>query len=187
MSYLKETSAGKVNWDHLREELLELPKETLVDMVNMWVKNYWTNQGYWLTFVERDFGFECAGQLDGEVWEKLATAQAHRLVKLLNLGNDIQSLSIVLKYTAAQWGGAGFEWEILEISKDKLIMQVNKCPMGTFRDSQNLPLLPCKFGAPNLYKSLAHVINNEIEVKCLHAPPDERIEGIMCKWEFTLK
>jgi len=42
---------------------MELPKETLVEMVNMWVKNYWTNQNYWMVNVERDFGFDDTARL----------------------------------------------------------------------------------------------------------------------------
>lgn len=186
MGDVTKTVPGKVTWDGLKEEMLNLPKETLADLVDMWVKTYWTNQSYWMVYVERDYGFDNAGRLDGEIWEKLARAQAHRLQKLFNLGNDVQALATVLKYCAAQWVTAGFEWEFLEISDKRLLMQVNKCPMGTYRDSQNLPLLPCKHGSPPLYISLAKTINPKFETTCLHAHPDARIEGVMCKWEFVL-
>ena len=177
---------GPVTWESLKSELMELPKETLVEMVNMWVKNYWTNQNYWMVNVERDFGFEAAARLDGEVWENAARAQSHRLKKLLNLGDDLQSLAVVLKFCAAQWVPSGFTWEFLEVSDNKLVMQVNQCPMGTYRDAQNLPLIPCKHGAVNLYAALAKAINPAIEATCLHAHPDPRIENVMCRWEFIL-
>ncbi|MGB4330945.1 MAG: hypothetical protein WBK03_05620, partial [Dethiobacteria bacterium] len=113
---------GPVTWESLKSELMELPKETLVEMVNMWVKNYW------MVNVERDFGFDDTARLDGEVWESAARAQSHRLKKLLNLGDDLQSLAVVLKFCAAQWVPSGFTWEFLEVSADKLVMQVNQCP-----------------------------------------------------------
>ncbi|MEW5784515.1 MAG: DUF6125 family protein [Bacillota bacterium] len=182
----QEIKPGKITWEVLREELMAMPKETLVEMVNIWAKNYWSNQGYWLISVERDFGFEEAARLDGEIWELMAKAQAHRLKKTLHLGNQVQDLAVVLKFCATQWVTAGFEWEFLEIGENKLLMQVNKCPMGTFRDSQNLPLLPCKLGAPGLYTALAQTVNPSFKVTCLHAHPDARLEGVMCKWEFIL-
>lgn len=187
MTVWGSAKCGKVTWDEMRAELMELPKETLVEMVNMWVKNYWSNQGYWMINVERDFGFEHTARLDGEIWENMAKAQAHRLKKLLGLGDDIPSLYVVLKYCAAQWVSAGFTWEFLEITADRLVMQVNQCPMGTFREGQGLPLIPCKLGATGLYASLAQSVNPGFKVTCLHAHPDARIEGVMCKWEFILE
>ncbi len=186
MTNFKPTAPGQVTWDSLKNELMELPKETLVEMVNMWVKNYWTNQNYWMISVERDFGFDDTARLDGEVWENTAKAQSHRLKKLLNLGDDVQALAVVLKFCAAQWAPSGFTWEFLEVTDDKLIMQVNQCPMGTYRDAQNLPLIPCKLGAVNLYDALAKAINPAFKTTCLHAHPDPRIENVMCRWEFIL-
>ncbi len=61
---IKTTSIGpgRVTWEEMKSELMELPKDTLAEMVNMWVKNYWTLQSYWMVFIERDFGFESAGR-----------------------------------------------------------------------------------------------------------------------------
>jgi hypothetical protein len=183
---MRKTEKGKVTWDMLSAELMELPKEKLVEMVDMWVKNYWTNQNYWIVFTERDYGEEAAARLDGEIWEKTARAQAHRLKKVLDLGDDLQSLAAVLKLSAAQWVNAGFTWEFLEVSEKRLVFRVNECPMGTYRKKNNLPLFPCKYGSPPLYKAMARVINESIRVKCLHAHPDEPRENVMCEWEFVL-
>lgn len=182
-----ETVAGKVTWDGLKQELTELAKEKLIELVDMWVRNYWTNQNYWMTLVERDFGFDHAARLDGEVWENTARAQAYRLKRILDLGNDTQALATVLKFCAAQWVNAGFEWEFLEVGRDRLVMRVGKCPMGTYRTEKNLPLLPCKFGSPPLYTALAKAINDSFQVRCLHAHPDPPREGVMCEWEFVLE
>ncbi len=187
MTGVYQTEPGTVDWEQLKKELMEQPKEVLIELINAWAKNYWSNQGYWMLFTERDFGTDHAARLDQEIWEHMAKTQAHRLIKTFKLGNDIQALATVLKYCAAQWVTAGFEWEFLEITDKKIVMQVNKCPMGTFRDSLNLPLFPCKLGAPSLYISLATTVNEKFKTSCLHAHPDERIEGVMCKWEFILE
>ncbi len=180
------TQPGKVTWENLREELLDLPKEKLVELIDMWVRNYWTKQNYWIVFTERDFGSETAARLDGEIWEKTGRAQAYRLKRILNLGDDVESLATVLKFCAAQWVNSGFEWEFLEITDRKLVFRVNKCPMGTYRKANNLPLFPCKIGSPPLYEAIAHAVNEKFKVTCLHAHPDEPIENVMCEWEFVL-
>jgi len=41
-------SPGLVSWEELKAGLMDLPEETLVEMISMWVKNYWTLQSYWM-------------------------------------------------------------------------------------------------------------------------------------------
>ncbi len=178
---------GNVLWNDLKEQLMELPNDILVDIIDMWIKNYWTNQNYWIVHVERDFGQEEAIRLDSEVWQNTARAQASRLKKVLQLGNDLRDLAITLRFTAAQWVTAGFDWQIDEISMERLVFKVSKCPMGTYRTEQGLPLFPCRYISPPLYESIAKAINDDIIVNCIHAHPDEPKEGILCKWEFILK
>jgi hypothetical protein len=183
---ITQTTPGKVTWDNLKSELMSLPKEDIIDMVDMWVRTYWTLQNYWMICVERDFGFDNTARLDGEIWEHLAKAQAYRIKKILKLGDDVQALASLLKYCAAQWVNSGFEWEFIQIEKDRLHMRVNKCPMGTYRTAQNLPLIPCKLGAASLYIAFSKAINDKFEVTCMHAHPDPKKEGTMCEWEFRL-
>jgi len=184
---ISTTIVGKVTWGTLKKELMTLPKEDIVDLVDIWVKTFWTLQNYWMVFIERDFGFDNAARLDGEVWENVAKAQAHRIKKALKLDSDIQSLATLLKFCAAQWVNSGFEWEFVEITEKKLIMRVNNCPMGTYRTAQNLPLIPCKLGASSLYQAFSSVINENIVATCLHAHPDPKKDGVMCEWQFVLR
>ncbi|MEW5722617.1 MAG: DUF6125 family protein [Thermodesulfobacteriota bacterium] len=181
------TRPGPVTWEGLKAELLELPKDTLAEMVNLWLKTYWTLQNYWMVFTEQKFGFQAAAEMDEMIWEKLAPAQAHRTKKVLNLGRDMQSLATLLKFTAPQWVSAGFEWEFTEVSETELAMVIHKCPMGTYRKSLNLELLPCKNLSPPLYIGLAKIINENIETTCRHAHPDPPQENVMCEWQFVLK
>jgi hypothetical protein len=181
-----QTQAGPVTWEGLKQELMQLPKETLTEMVNVWLKTYWTLQNYWMVYTEQLFGFENAAKMDEMVWGKLAPAQAHRVKKLLNLADDMQSLAVLLKYTAPQWVSAGFDWEFSEVSERRLRMVIHQCPMGKYRKGLNLELLPCKSLSPPLYIGLAKIINEKIETRCLHAHPDPPIENVMCEWEFVL-
>jgi hypothetical protein len=179
--------AGKVDWTLLERELMSMPKETLVELVNVWLKTFWSLQNYWMVFTEAESGFETAGKLDAKVWEKVAPIQAYRVKKVLGLGDDVQALATVFKFTAPQWAPAGFEWEFDEVSETRLRMTVHECPMGTYRKQRNLELLPCKYGSPPLYTAIAKVVNEKFETTCLHAHPDPPEEGVMCRWECVLK
>jgi hypothetical protein len=130
---ITKSSAGKVDWELLKSELNELPKEKLVEMVSMWIENYWVLQSYWVTYVERDFGVDNATRLDAEVFKKSIKVQVKKLIKLLDLGDDMQTLAFVLKHTTPQWTPAGFDWEFTEVTDKVVKLQVHTCPMGTYR------------------------------------------------------
>jgi hypothetical protein len=178
--------AGKVDWELLKRELMSMPKETLAELVNVWLKTFWSLQNYWMVFTEEESGFDTAGKLDGKVWEKVGAIQAHRVKKALGLGDDVQALAAVFKFTAPQWAPAGFEWEFDEVTETRLRMTVRKCPMGTYRKENGLELLPCKYGADRLYSAIAKVVNERFETSCLHAHPDPPKQGVMCQWECVL-
>ena len=59
--------AGKVDWELLKRELMSMPKETLAELVNVWLKTFWSLQNYWMVFTEEESGFETAAKLDGKV------------------------------------------------------------------------------------------------------------------------
>src|SRR4030042_3596563 len=181
------TKPGPVTWEGLKQELMELPKETLAEMINLWLNTYWALQSYWMVYTEQLFGFQNAAKMDEMVWAKLAPAQAGRVMKTLGLGHDMQSLATLLKFTAPQWVSAGFEWEFTEVGEKRLAMVIHQCPMGTYRKAQNLELLPCKQLSPPLYIALAKMINEKIETTCRHAHPDPPKEKVMCEWEFVLR
>ncbi len=181
------TEAGKIDWDVLKAELMTLPKETLVDLVNVWLKTFWSLQSYWMVFTEETAGFEATALMDHKIWCKVGPIQAYRVKKALNLGDDIQALATMFKFTAPQWAPAGFEWDYTEITDKKLVMTVHQCPMGKFRKAANLELLPCKLATPSVYDVMAKVINEKFETTCLHAHPDPPEEGVMCRWECVLK
>ncbi len=185
--YEVPTDVGKINWDVLKNELVELPKETLADLVNVWLKTFWSLQGHWMILTEEHADFETAALMDHKIWQKVGPVQAYRVKKALSLGDDVQALATMFKFTAPQWAPAGFEWEFTEISDKKLVMTVNKCPMGTFRTAAGLDLLPCKLAIPSVYEVMATVINEKFETTCLHAHPDPPEEGVMCRWECILK
>ena len=181
------TEAGKIDWEVLKRELMSMPKETLAELVNVWLKTFWSLQNHWMVLTEAESGFETAAKLDAKVWEKVAPIQAYRVKKALALGDDVQALATVFKFTAPQWAPAGFEWEFDEITETRLRMTVHKCPMGTYRKENDLELLPCKYGSPLLYSAIAKVVNEKFETTCLHAHPDPPREGVMCAWECVLK
>ena len=92
---MKENKIVPVTTESLKEELNQFSKETLIDMVDMWIQNYWVCQSYWVTYVERDFGYDAATRLDGEVFKKSIEIQARRLKALLGLKGQVLVIGLV--------------------------------------------------------------------------------------------
>jgi hypothetical protein len=182
---IQRVTAGSVTWPALKEELLGLSKETLAEMVSMWVDNYWANQSYWVSFVERDFGQENAERLDSEIFKKTARIQAKALKKLFDLGDDMYAAAFVLRYISTQWPTAGFRWEFDEVTDERIVFRVNQCPMGTFRKANGLELFRCKVLSPPLYDATVKAVNPALKATCTHAHPDAPIDDLMCAWEIT--
>jgi len=181
---VENVKTGPVTWEALKSDLMELPKETLTDMISMWIDNYWACQSYWVTYVERDFGEDAAVRLDGEVWEKTAKVQGKLMKKLLGLGDDMKAAAFAVKYAATQWSPSGFDWVLDEVTDTHVVFHVNHCPMEKYRKTQNLEVYPCKVISPPLYTALVKAINPKMKAICTHAHPDEPIEGLMCSWEI---
>jgi hypothetical protein len=182
---IRPVTAGAVTWPALKEELLSFSKETLAEMVSMWVDNYWANQSYWVSFVERDFGQENAERLDGEIFKKTARIQAKSLKELFGLGDDMQAAAFVLRYISTQWPTAGFRWEIDRVTEERIVFHVNQCPMGTFRKSKGLELFRCKVISSSLYDAMVKAVNPALKATCTHAHPDPPVPDLMCAWEIT--
>jgi hypothetical protein len=178
---------GEVSWDEIKADLMDLPKEQLVEMINVGLKNYWTHNNYWNVLTEKNFGLDTSTRLDNEVWQYTARTQAYRIKKALQLGDGLQDLAVVLKLSSLQWVNSEFSWEFLEATDEKLVIKVHSCPMGKYRSQYNIPLYPCKIITPSIYKDMAQTINPKFEVRCLHAYPDQPVKNVMCIWEFVLK
>lgn len=168
----------------LRQELGQLPKETLVDLVDLWMQMYWVCQSHWVSYVERDFGVDNATRLDGEVFSKSSKIQGRKLKKVYGLGDDMQALAFLMRHSVLQWAPAGFEWSFTEIAEDHIDLEVRTCPMGTYRKGHGLEVYPCRNFALPLYIELAKTINPNITATCIHAHPDPEVEGLMCRWRF---
>lgn len=187
MAEFKKVTTGKVNWEALRGDLMQLDKETLCDLVSTWIQNDQARQDYWVSFVEKECGVSTTERLDNEVYKRCGKLQAKRLKELFRLGGDIQSAAFLMKHLSYQWSPSGFEWEIDYIDDKCMRFHVSVCPMATYRRAHNQELYHCKSISPDLYNYAIKVLNPKLNAVCTHAHPDAPIEGVNCAWEITLE
>jgi hypothetical protein len=165
--------------------LEKLPKQTLLDLLSMHIRNLWRVDGLYFVGIEEKFGTEAAAQIDTNCWKVLGKLEARELKNVLEIKrNDVPSLMHALRNTS--WSLYQEEKRV-EASSTKGTYTVVKCRVQETRLSKSLGVFPCKNVRLSYLKSFAEEFNPKIAVKCRVAPPEERPSGVWCQWEFALR
>jgi len=166
------------------EMLKKTPKETLLNLFFMHIRNIWRVDGLYFLGIEEKFGTEAATQIDANCWRVLGKLEARELKNLLGVEkNDIPALMHALKNTS--WSLYQEEKQI-EVSASKGVYRVLKCRTQETRLSKSLGVFPCKNVRFSYLKSFAEEFNPNIKVNCQVCPPEKRPSGIWCEWIFSL-
>jgi len=165
--------------------LKQMPKETLLNLFAMHIRNIWRVDGLYFLGIEEKFGTEAATQIDTNCWKVLGKVEARELKTLLKTEkNDIPALMHALRNTS--WSLYQEEKQV-EVSPTKGVYRVTKCRIQETRMHKTLGVFPCKNVRFSYLKSFTEEFNPDIEVNCRVAPPSERPKNVWCEWEFTAK
>ena len=165
--------------------LEEFPRETLVELVRMYARNWQTLDGLWLRNIEAEYGLEAAVRLDLKNWEKQSVIEAERIKKILKLDKGgLSSILTVLNFMSWQISSPIFECE--EEGPRRIIFYYPRCPVQEGRRKQGKPEFPCQSMKLTLLSNIAKVVEPRARVKCLTCPPDPHPQEFWCKWELTL-
>jgi Family of unknown function (DUF6125) len=166
------------------EMLNKMPKETLLSLFHMHIRNLWRVDGFYFLGIEEKFGTEAATQIDTNCWKLLGKLEARELKNLLKIEkNDIPALMYALRNTS--WSLYQEEKQV-ETSPSRGVYRITKCRVQEARIAKAVGIFPCKNVRFSYLKAFATEFNPNIEVSCRTAPPDQRRESIWCEWEFTL-
>lgn len=168
-----------------RAKLNSMPKEELIDLLFLQMRNMWAVDGLYYLGIEAKFGTKDATEIDKNVWEVMGKIEARRLKDSFGIqGNDIPTLMDALKLTS---------WS-LDLEDKQIIIQDNtgifrntKCRVQKTRLFKGLEAFPCKNVRWEYLKNFAKEFNENIEVECRTCPPDEHQENLWCEWVFRMK
>lgn len=168
-------------------DILELSKETLAKIIEMYAGNALTLDGLWFTKVEENFGLDAAIEIDTKAWREYGMMEARRIKKVLEISETgTQALAKALNFQV--WVRAiGMEYEFPEVSQNKLVLNVTDCRPQKARIRKGLGEFACKPVGIALFEEFAKVINPQFKMKCLVCPPDPHPPDLWCSWKFTLE
>lgn len=168
---------------NLRRKLNGLPKEKVLDFVDLLLKDIWTLQNNYMYTLEERFGHDTAVEFDSLCLGRMSEAHAYRLKKLLSLGDDIPALLTLLEYYPVE---PGLEGQCLQVSDTKVIYRVTRCAMQLARRARGAPELPCKGALKPVMEKAFKVINSKFSVVRDMAPPDPHPDDLWCELEIEL-
>lgn len=167
-----------------RNMLAKLPKQKLLDLFFMYIRNMWRVDGLYFLGIEEKFGTEAATQIDTKCWEVMGRLEARELKNVLGIEkNDIPSLMYALQNTS--WSLYQEEKET-EASPTRGVYRVKKCRTQETRIRKGLGEFPCKNVRYSYLKSFTEEFNPNIELKCRICPPGKHTRNVWCEWEFIL-
>lgn len=166
------------------EMLGKIPKERLLELFFLHIKNLWRVDGLYFLGIEGKFGTEAATEIDADCWRIMGKLEARELKDALGVKeNDIVAMTKALRNTS--WALYQTRKES-EASAKRGVFRVTSCRTQETRLSKGLAEFPCRQVRFGYLQSFAREFNPKIKVVCRACPPGPHPENSWCEWEFRL-
>jgi hypothetical protein len=164
-------------------ELEKLPKETLIELIRMYSRNWLTLDGLWFSGVEEKFGLDVALELDFRMWRVGSKIEAKRIQEVLQMsGGGLDSVLRTIHFMS--WAASfGYHVDRLE---DRALWTCTRCPPQENRLKAGLPEFHCRPTFEACFANVCEVIDPSVQVTCLTCPPDPHPKDVWCRWEFRV-
>lgn len=159
-----------------------LAKDDLVKYLDFLMWNFRAIDGFWYRWVEDTYGREAANHLNEVVWDKLSGLEAREIQKRFNI-QEKGSAGFLRVLKLFPWFSMA-ECQIDE-RPGEVTLSFSMCPQQEARISQGLGEYDCKEAHRLAFTSFARQVDPDIEVHCVHAPPDDHPPERYCRWRFV--
>ena len=167
-----------------RENLSSFSKDELIELIELYSKNWLALDGVWFQSIERKFGMDEAMYHDREAWRRYTEIEARRIKQFLNLeprpGIEGLKKALMLRFYA------NMNRVDIQTSDNTLIYTVCECRVQSARMRKGMVLHPCKSVGIIEYSGFAKTIDDRFSCQCLSCYPDVTDNSCSCKWLFTL-
>ncbi len=161
-----------------------LSKEELIELLDIYAKNWLAMDGVWFQSIERKFGMDEAMQHDENAWRVFTAVEANRIRKFLLLPENpgIEGLSKALRYRMY----ANINKDEIIVEGNTLIYRTLDCRVQNTRKRKGMQYHPCKSVGLIEYTYFAKTIDKRFECEALSCYPEITDESCNCSWKFTL-
>ena len=166
--------------------LTDLPRESLLELMDSVSANWLVNDGVWFQAVEFAHGMNDAKRCNDSAWAQFSPFEAWSIKQFLNMPEHpgLDGLKKALGFRV--YANINVQ-SIVDEGPDSFVFQMNDCRVQSARKRKGLDDYPCKSGGLVEYTYFARSIDNRISTECIGCPPDEHPEEWYCAWRFSLK
>jgi hypothetical protein len=169
------------------EKIEDLSRDELMELTNIYAKNWLAHDGCWFLAAEQKYGMDVAIELDTESWRKFTVVEAKRLIEFLDLGEDsgIDGLEKALRFRL--YSTLNEDEVVVGDDGKTVVYYVKTCRVQAARRRKGLADFPCKSVGIVEYGYFAKTIDSRFESECISCPPEITNPDYYCIWRFTLK
>ncbi len=171
--------------DNMKNPALEnLSKDQLIDLIEIYSKNWLALDGVWFQSIENKLGMDEAMYHDAEAWRRFTVIEAKRIKEFLKLPEHpgLEGLRDALSFRFY----ANINVDDCKIDGNKLVYKNIDCRVQTARMRKGMEFHPCKSVGIIEYSEFAKTIDDRISCRCISCYPDITDKDCCCSWEFTL-
>jgi len=172
--------------DNIPEALLDMPRESLIELAKTTAVNWLANDGVWFQGVEFKHGMNDAKRCNDSCWAHFSPFEAWSVKKFLDLpeNSGLEGLKKALCFRLYAFIN---EQSIADEGSDSFVFKMNECRVQSARKRKNLPEYPCKTAGLVEYPYFARAIDSRIKTECIACPPDEHPDEWCCAWRFSIE
>ena len=159
-------------------------KEELIELIEVYSKDWLAMDGVWFQSVEKKYGISEAMCHDAQAWDRFTVIEALKIKKILGLPDNsgIEGLKKALQLRLY----ANINKDEITVKGNTLTYRAIDCRVQTARKRKGMEYHPCKSVGIIEYSKFAKTIDDRFTCECLSCYPDVTDETCCCAWKFTL-
>lgn len=168
----------------INKTLKNYTREQLIELIEIYSKNWLAMDGVWFQSVESKFGMKEAMEHDCNIWKLFTVIEAKKIKKFLCLPAHpgIEGLKQALQLRLY----ANINKDEIITEGSTLIYKTLECRVQHARQSKGLEFHPCKSVGLIEYGGFAKEIDSRFSCECISCYPDITDSSCSCIWKFTL-
>lgn len=168
------------------ELIHSLTKEQLIELCEIYAKNWLALDGVWFQSIENKYGISEALEHDANAWRRYTVIEARRIKEFLKLPEHA-GIEGLKKALSLRFYALLSEDCIIQENDDTILYKVITCRVQEARKRKGMTYHPCKPVGLIEYTYFAQTIDCRFETEAVSCHPDVTDNSCNCIWKFTLR